>query len=52
MHGGAHGSGAPCGERNGAWRHGRETNDAIAARRKATGWLAVLRAMVKAVEAE
>ena len=30
MHGGAAGSGAPKGERNGNWRHGRFTCEAIA----------------------
>ena len=32
MHGGAAGSGAPKGERNGNWRHGRFTGEAIAER--------------------
>jgi hypothetical protein len=32
MHGGAAGSGAPKGERNGNWRHGRFTSEAIAER--------------------
>jgi hypothetical protein len=32
MHGGAAGSGAPKGERNGNWRHGRFTCEAIAER--------------------
>ena len=32
MHGGAAGSGAPKGERNGNWRHGRFTYEAIAER--------------------
>jgi hypothetical protein len=35
MHGGAHGSGAPSGERNGNFRHGFYTAEAIA-ERKAT----------------
>jgi hypothetical protein len=33
MHGGAHGSGAPKGERNGNYRHGYYTAEAIAERR-------------------
>jgi hypothetical protein len=34
MHGGAPGSGAPKGERNGNYRHGRRTAEAIAERRE------------------
>jgi hypothetical protein len=34
MHGGAPGSGAPSGERNGMYRHGRYTLDAMELRRK------------------
>lgn len=48
MHGGAHGSGAPEGKRNGAFRAGRHTKGAIAERRKLTAMLAVLRAGVRA----
>jgi hypothetical protein len=33
LHGGAEGSGAPCGERNGAYRHGLFTREAIAERK-------------------
>ena len=33
MHGGAHGSGAPSGERNGMYRHGRYTREALELRR-------------------
>jgi hypothetical protein len=33
MHGGAHGSGAPKGERNGNYRHGFYTGEAITERR-------------------
>jgi hypothetical protein len=40
MHGGAHGSGAPKGERNGNYRHGFYTAEAIAERR-------VLRTLVR-----
>ena len=39
MHGGAAGSGAPKGERNGNWRHGRFTCEAVAERRAARGLL-------------
>ena len=35
MHGGAKGSGAPKGERNGMWKHGGDTGEAIALRRAA-----------------
>ena len=47
MHGGTLGSGAPKGERNGAYRHGLFTWDAIAERRELSGWLALMRATVK-----
>jgi hypothetical protein len=33
MHGGAHGSGAPSGSRNGNYKHGRYTAEMVAARR-------------------
>ena len=33
LHGGAEGSGAPCGERNGSYRHGLHTREAIAERK-------------------
>ena len=33
LHGGAEGSGAPCGERNGSYRHGLFTREAIAERK-------------------
>jgi len=36
MHGGANGSGAPRGERNGSWQTGQWTNGAKAARRAAS----------------
>ena len=32
MHGGAKGSGGPEGARNGAWRHGGRSNEALALR--------------------
>ena len=33
MHGGAHGSGAPSGSRNGNYKHGRYTAEVVATRR-------------------
>jgi hypothetical protein len=43
MHGGAHGSGAPSGERNGNYRHGLYTAEAIAERKATRAWLRSLR---------
>ena len=45
MHGGAKGSGAPRGERNGSYRHGLFTREAIAERR-------ALRALIKGLRGE
>ncbi|MFC5068864.1 HGGxSTG domain-containing protein [Flaviflagellibacter deserti] len=39
MHGGARGSGAPKGERNGSYRHGFHTREAFAERRLVAKWL-------------
>jgi hypothetical protein len=39
MHGGAKRSGAPSGERNGAFKHGGLTREAVALRRAAIGLL-------------
>ena len=39
MHGGAFGSGAPAGERNGNYRHGMYTADAIAERKAVRDWV-------------
>lgn len=50
MHGGALGSGAPEGKRNGRYNGGMFTKDAIADRRKLTGWLALIRATVRSSE--
>lgn len=50
MHGGALGSGAPEGERNGAYKHGLFAWDAIAERRELTGWLRGARAAVRAAD--
>lgn len=47
MHGGAVGSGAPEGERNGAYKFGLYTWDAIAERRELTAWLRVVKATMK-----
>jgi len=44
LHGGATGSGAPPGERNGQYWHGEWTKGAIAERRKFSALLKVLRA--------
>jgi hypothetical protein len=49
MHGGAAGSGAPMGERNGNWRHGRFTCEAISERRAARGLLRSARDMLAAL---
>lgn len=42
-HGGAPGSGGPLGERNGAYRHGNHTKDALALKRQASRLLKALR---------
>jgi len=44
LHGGARGSGAPAGERNGQYRHGERTKTAIAEQRKFSALLKILRA--------
>ncbi|MEQ1716265.1 MAG: HGGxSTG domain-containing protein [Hyphomicrobium sp.] len=49
MHGGALGSGAPAGERNGAYRHGEHTREAIAERRMVSALVAECRAMAKSL---
>ena len=43
MHGGARGSGAPKGERNGMWRHGGFTGNAIALRQEVRELLEALK---------
>ena len=43
LHGGARGSGAPPGERNGQYRHGDRTKAAIAEQRKFSALLKMLR---------
>ncbi len=49
MHGGAAGSGAPKGERNGNWRHGRFTCEAIAERHAARDLLRSARDLLAAL---
>ena len=44
LHGGARGSGAPAGERNGQYRHGERTKAAIAEQQKFSALLKMLRA--------
>ena len=44
LHGGASGSGAPPGRRNGQYRHGERTKGAIAERQKFSALLKMLRA--------
>lgn len=48
MHGGATGSGAPKGERNGAYRHGLRTAEAEAFERDARSFLRECRATLRA----
>ena len=47
MHGGAHGSGAPSGPRNGNYRHGRRTAEAIAERRQLMAFIREARKFAK-----
>ena len=49
MHGGAS-PGAPKGEHNGNYRHGRFTNEAIARRRELGIWLRVMKKIAEEVE--
>ena len=49
MHGGAAGSGAPCRERNGAYRTGDFTREAIAERRMISALVAECRALAKSL---
>jgi hypothetical protein len=50
MHGGAKGSGAPPGERNGNYKHGRFTREAIQERRILAKLLKTLRASVAEIK--
>src|SRR2546423_225915 len=43
VHGGARGSGAPSGERNGSWKHGAWSHEAIGIRREAAALLKAIR---------
>jgi len=47
MHGGALGSGAPTGKRNGAFRSGEHTREAIAERQELSALVAECRMMVR-----
>ncbi len=49
MHGGAIGSGAPTGERNGAYRNGAFTREAIADRMMISALVAECRALAKSL---
>ena len=51
MHGGAHGSGAPEGERNGRYRHGAFTQEAVEERRVLTRILRRAREELRALKA-
>jgi len=46
MHGGAKGSGGPRGERNGAYRRGRRTQEAIADRKMLRAWIKASRGFI------
>lgn len=50
MHGGATGSGAPSGKRNGAWRHGERSTEAIEQRREVAELIRLLRDTAKAID--
>jgi hypothetical protein len=49
MHGGARGSGGPCGERNGNFRHGRFTAERIAERRAIRALMREATALLKSI---
>jgi hypothetical protein len=49
MHGGAKGSGAPTGERNGRYRHGRFTKKRMAIRKQETVQLRELARLAKSM---
>ena len=51
MHGGAHGSGAPEGERNGRYRHGAFTHEAVEERRVLTRVLRGAREQLRVLKA-
>jgi hypothetical protein len=47
MHGGALGSGAPCGQRNGGWRHGGTTKATRAHLQELRAWVRVARTVLE-----
>ena len=49
MHGGAS-PGAPEGKRNGNYKHGRFTNEAIERRRELNGWLRQMQKLTEEIE--
>lgn len=49
MHGGSSGSGAPKGERNGRYRHGRFTCEALEERRKTRALMAQMQAFANGI---
>lgn len=49
MHGGALGSGAPSGKRNGRYRHGGCTLETIASVRELRAWLKIVRTTIDEV---
>jgi hypothetical protein len=49
MHGGAPGSGAPKGERNGRFRHGMRTGEAVEQRQAIREYLREVRALLRAI---
>ena len=52
VHGGAHGSGAPSGLRNGNDRHGRRTAEAVADRRELMAFIREARKLAKQAQAD
>jgi hypothetical protein len=46
MHGGAKGSGGPRGERNGAYRHGRRTQEAMTEKKMLRAWIMASRGFI------
>jgi hypothetical protein len=47
MHGGAQGSGAPTGERNGNYKHGHFTQEAVESRRQLRAFIAQMLASIE-----
>jgi hypothetical protein len=50
MHGGAKGSGAPTGKRNGNFRHGRYTTDSLRTLRLVRAWAKIAKATADEVD--